>query len=132
MMYNFIFNFFYRYHKKGRSFGPRSTAASAVGMTIFFQFFCIMAAVNFFTGTNLAGTPFSDDYFINKLYLMPFALGYFLLFVLYYTHKRAMAIVNKYPEDYKVITIKNVLSVLLIMFVPLLIGIWFLQHSHGG
>ncbi|MCU0423506.1 MAG: hypothetical protein MUC81_11910 [Bacteroidia bacterium] len=129
-MYSFIFNFFYRYHKKGRSFGPRSTAALAVAITVFFQLFCLATAIKFFTGVNLAGKEFSDDYFTNKLHLMPFMMLYGLIFILYYTHKRAMAIVNKYPQDYKVVTIKNVLLVLLIMIVPLLIGIKFLQHSH--
>lgn len=129
-MYNFIFNFFYRYHKKGRSFGPGSTAALAVAITIFFQIFCLGAAINFFTGLNMAGKALSDDYFTNKLYLMPFMMAYGLVFILFYTHKRSRAIVTKYPKDYKVITVKNVLLVLLIMIVPLLVGIWFLRQGH--
>ncbi|TAE08320.1 MAG: hypothetical protein EAZ47_09465 [Bacteroidetes bacterium] len=129
-MYNFIFNFFYRYHKKGKDFSPRFTAAGAVAITIFFHLFLVVNIITYFTGFNLAGKPFSQDYFINKLYMLPFGLVYLYSFVLFYTHKRAMAIVNKYPQDYKVITFKNVLLVLLIMIVPLLIGIQFLQHSH--
>jgi hypothetical protein len=129
-MYNFIFNFFYRYHKKGKDFSPRFTAAGAVAITIFFQLFLVANIITFFTGVNLAGKPFSQDYFTNKLYWMPFVLVYLYLFVLYYTHKRAMAIVNKYPKDYKVVTLKNILLVLLIMIVPLIIGIQFLQYSH--
>lgn len=129
-MYNFIFNFFYRYHKRERSFGPRSTAALAVAITVFFQFFCLGTMIRFFTGVNLVGKALSEDYFTNKLYLMPFMMVYGLMFILFYTHKRAMAIVNKYPKDYKLITVKNILLVLLIMIAPLLIGIQFLQHSH--
>lgn len=129
-MYNFIFNFFYRYHKRFRDFSPRLTASLAVGITIFFHLFMIANIVTFFTGINFAGKPFSQDYFTNKLYWMPFAMVYGYIFVLYYNHKRAMKIVNKYPEDYKVITFKNILLVLLIMIVPLLIGIQFLNHSH--
>jgi hypothetical protein len=130
-MYNFIFNFFYRYHKQGKSFGPRSTAALAVGTTVFFQFFMLWNGIKYFTGINIFPVKaFSQDYFTNKLYMMPFAIVIAYLFTFYYTHKRAMAIVNKYPKDYKVVTLKNVLLVLLIMIVPLLIGIQFLQHSH--
>jgi hypothetical protein len=129
-MYNFIFNFFYRYHKQGKSFSPRFIAACAVSTTVFFQLFFIANIFTFLTGINLVGIPFSQDYFTNKLYWMPFAVVYGYLFILYYTHKRAMAIINKYPKDYKVVTIKNVLLVLLIMIAPLLIAVNFLQHSH--
>jgi hypothetical protein len=129
-MYHFIFNFFYRYHKQGRSFSPRFIAACAVSTTVFFQLFLMANIITFFTGVNLAGKPYSQDYFTNKLYWMPFVIVYGYLFILYFTHKRAMDIVNKYPEDYKVLTIRNVLLVLLIMIAPLLVGIQFLQHSH--
>ena len=129
-MYNFIFNFFYRYHKKGRSFGPRSTAALAVALAIFFQLFCLGSVIKFFTGINIAGKALSEDYLTNKLYLIPFMMVYGLVFILFYTHKRAMAIVNDFPKDYKVITIKNVLLVLLIIIVPWLLGVLFLQHRH--
>lgn len=129
-MYDFIFNFFYRYHKRGRSFGPRSTAALAVAITTVFQIFCLVAVILFFTGFNIAGKPISHDYLTNKLYLMPFMMAYGLIFILYYNHKRAMTVVNKYPKDYKLITAKNIFLVLIIMIAPLLIGIWFLQHTH--
>lgn len=129
-MYDFIFNFFYRYHKKGKDFSPRYTAAGAVAITIFFHFFLLANIITYLTGFNLAGKPFSQDYFTNKLYMIPFGLVYLYAIVLYYTHKRAMAIVNKYPNDYKAITLKNILFVLLIMILPLIIGIQFLKHNH--
>lgn len=130
-MYNFIFNFFYRYHKKGRSFSPRFIGACAVSITVFFQFFLLWNGIKYFTGFNIFPIKsYNQDYFINKLLYMPFMIVYGYLFILYYTHKRAMTIVNKYPQGYKVVTLKNVLLVLLIMIAPLLIGIWFLQHSH--
>ena len=128
-MYNFIFNFFYRYHKKNRDFSPRFTASAAVAITIFFHLFLIANIITYFTGINLAGKPFSENYFTNKLYMLPFGLIYLYSFVLFYTHKRAMRIVNKYPQNFKVLTLENILFVLLIMIVPLLIGIWFLQYS---
>jgi len=129
-MYNFIFNFFYRYHKKRKDFSPRFTAAGAVAVTIFFHLFLVANIVTYFTDRNLAGKPLSQDYFSNKIIMLPFGLVYLYSFVLFYTHKRAMSIVNKFPQDYEVLTFKNVLLVLLIMIVPLLIGIQFLQHSH--
>lgn len=129
-MYDFIFNFFYRYHKNQRDFSPRFTAAIAVAITIFFQLFMIANIITYFTGVVLGGKPFSQDYFTNKLYYTPFMIAYGLFFVLFYSHKRAMSIVNKYPKDYKAVTIKNVLLILLIMIVPLLLGIQFLQLAN--
>ncbi len=130
-MYNFIFAFHYLFFKKFKNNTSRSMAASFVAVTIFFHFFLVWNSLRYFTGINILPIKsFSQDYFTNKLYLLPLAFVYDYLFVLYYTHKRAMAIVNKYPKDYKVVTLKNVLFVLLIMIVPLLIGIQFLQHSH--
>lgn len=129
-LYDFIFNFFYRYHKKRKDFSPRFTAAGAVAITGFFHLFLIANIVTYFTSVNLAGKPFSQDYFTNKLYLLPAGVIYVYAFVLFYTHKRAMAIVNKYPQDYNVVTIRNVLLVFLIMIAPLIVGVWFLQHSH--
>ncbi len=130
-MYNFIFLFHYLFFKKFKIDIYRSMAASFVAITIFFQFFMVWNSLKYFTGIDILPIkPFSQNYFTNKLYLLPIAIVYDYLFVLYYTHKRAMAIVNKYPKDYKVLTLKNVLLVLLIMIVPLFIGIQFLQHSH--
>lgn len=128
-MYKFIFNFFYRYHKIRKDFSPRFTAASAVAVTVFFHLFLVMSITKYYTGVNLAGKPFSQDYFTNKIYLLPFGIVYLYSFILFFNHKRAMQIVNNYPENYKVITIKNVLLVLLIMILPLLVGIQFLQYS---
>jgi len=130
-MYNFIFSFHYLFFKKFKNNTSRSIAASFVAITIFFHFFLFWNSLRYFTGVDILPVKsFSQDYFINKLYLLPLAFFFDYLFVLYYTHKRAMAIVNKYPKDYKVVTLKNVLFVLLIMIAPLLIGIWFLQHGH--
>ena len=129
-MYNFIFYFFYSYHKKGRSYGPRETAGLAVALTIFLHFFMLWTGVKFFTGINIFPIKkFSDDYFTNKLFFMPFMMAFGFLVVKYYNHKRAMQIINKYPKDYKVVTLRNVLLVILIAIVPLLISIQFVNNT---
>jgi hypothetical protein len=130
-MYNFIFAFHYFFFKKFKNTTHRSMAASFVAITFFIHFFMFWNSILYFTGINILPIkPFDQDYLTNKLYLLPIAFFYDYLFVLFYTHKRAMAIVNKYPQDYEVITLKNVVLVLLIMILPLLIGIQFLLHSH--
>ena len=129
-MYNFIFAFHYLYFKRFNIHTCRSMAASFVALTFFIHFFLVWNSLVFFFGAGfLPIKPFSLDYFINKLYLLPLAFVYDYLFVLYFSHKRAMAIVNKYPKDYNLFTFKNLFLVFLIMIAPLLMGIYFLQHS---
>jgi hypothetical protein len=108
----------------------RSTAALAVGVTVFFHLLLFVNILTFFTGLRLPVKSFSEDYFTNKVYLMPFAMAYGYFFIVYYSHKRAMAIVTKYPKDYKVITFKNFLTVLLIMIVPLIISFQLIKHNN--
>jgi hypothetical protein len=129
-MYNFIFSFFYRYFNKRNDLTPRFSAALAVALTVFFHLFLFANLITFFTDINLAGKPFSQDYSINKLYLMPFGIVYVYSFVFFYNRKRAMAILSKYPTNYKWISVKNILLILLIMIMPFLLGIQFLQHSN--
>ena len=126
-MYHFIFNFFYRYHKGGSN--GRITAALAVALTLFVHIFLLSMFILHFTGYNIWGKPLSSDYFTNKLYLMPFALVYGLLFVLYYNPKRSLAVINKWPEDYKYFSIKNIFWVILIAIVPLVAAVELLQHT---
>jgi hypothetical protein len=129
-MYNFIFAFHYLLFKKLKNNTAKSMAATFVALTFFIQFFLIWNSLRFFTGLNILPIKsLSQDYFTNKLYFLPLAFIYDYLFVLFYTHKRAMAIVNKYPKDYKVLTLKNLLLVLLIMIAPLFIGIQLLTLS---
>ena len=126
-MYKFIFNFFYRYFKKRRDFGARFSASLIVFSTVFFQFTCIASFVRLLTGFNIFGKGFSEDYFTNKLCLMPFGFVLAYVFVFYYSQKRAMSIVNEYPNDYNIYTIKNILLVILILVVPLLLTILFIK-----
>ena len=127
-IYDFVFNFFYRYHKQGKTTQPRINAALAVGITIGSHVFTALSILRYF-GIKVLGPPLSDDYFTNRMLMMPFALLATYMITWFYSHKRAMAIVNKWPKDYDVLTLKNVLAVALLMFGPLLIGIQFLNNS---
>jgi hypothetical protein len=127
-MYDFVFNFMYRYHKKGNSSHYRGTAAGAVAITVLFQLLCLGAILRHYGILDL-GRPLSEDYFTNKMLMLPYALGYLYLFVWFYSHKRALAIVNKWPKDYDVLTLRNVGLVTLIMLGPVFVMISFLKHS---
>lgn len=90
----------------------------------------IWNGLKYIAGIDILPIKFSSrDYFINKVYLMPFMILNGFSFLMFYTQKRAIVIVSKYPKDYKVITFKNIVLVFLIMIVPLIIGVQFL-NSH--
>ncbi len=123
-MYNFLFNFFYRYYKQKKELIFKESAALNVALAIVFQSFCIIAIFRYYFGINLFPIKqYSVDYFTNKWHFAPYMLIYLAVFVIYYTDKRAIKIVSKYPEDYKFMTIRNVILVFTIMFLPLIVGL---------
>ncbi|MBU6123082.1 hypothetical protein [Hymenobacter siberiensis] len=127
-MYDFVFNFIYRYHKKGKTSQYRATAASAVAMTVLFQLLCLGAILRHYGLIDL-GKPLSADYATNKLLMLPLVLAYYYLFIWFYSHKRAVAIVNQWPKDYDVLTARNIGLVSLIMLGPLFVMIAILKLS---
>ena len=125
-MFNFIFNFFYRYHNRSRGGHSRTIAALAVGLTIFLQVLCLTIILQHYGFIEL-GKPLSEDYFTNKMLMLTFGLALSYLPTWYYSHKRAMIIVNKWPKDYEALTVRNVSLVALIMLGPLLVIVAFLK-----
>jgi hypothetical protein len=128
-MFNFIFNFFYRYHKKGGTTDPKTSAAIAVAITASFHIFLLANVIYYYTGIKIFGNGYQHDYFYNKLHYLPFAILYVYGFTWYYNHKRAINIVSRWPKDYRVITFKNIILIFIIMFLPLIIGVQFLNHA---
>jgi len=47
----------------------------------------------------------------------------------FYTRKRVMRIINKYPEDYEVLTLKNIALVFIIMILPIILGAIILNNT---
>ena len=126
-MYDFIFNFHYRYFKRRQNSQARTNAALAVGLTIFFHMMCLGVVLRHFGFISL-GKPLSEDYVTNKMMMLPYGLLISYLFTWYYSHKRAMAIVTKWPKDYEVLTVRNVALVALLMLGPLLMMVAFLKQ----
>lgn len=126
-MYKFLFNFYYRYHDNGELASvPGFTAILAVGSAALFQLFLPLGVVSHFTETNLlvewVGKPYQPLYVVVGLAI------FYMPFFIYYNKKRIAQILNSYPENYKVLTLRNVLLVFLIHFGPLIMSI-FLYHS---
>ena len=63
-----------------------------------------------------------------KMMMLPCGLALSYLLTWYYSHKRAMITVNKWPKDYEVLTVRNVSLVALIMLGPLLVIVALLRH----
>lgn len=122
-MYNFIFNWMYRYHKQGGNIVYRGTAALAVGITVLFHIFLLIKIILVLMGRKFT-LKFSDDYYTNKTYWMPFMFLFFCGFLYYYSHKRAIKIVYSYSKEYKLHTLRNYILISVISILPLLMVIW--------
>lgn len=123
-MYNFIFWFFYKYFEWKDKTPSAFVAASMVMFTLIIHLMLLYSILRYFTGLNVG--VFSDNYVINKLCLLPFALTFMALTYLIYYRKRSAGIVAKYDDNnMEPFTFKNIALVLLIIVVPLIIMVKF-------
>lgn len=130
-MYSFVFYFMYKYHTRFGDFNPRFTASGAVLVTICIHLFFLFCGVKYFSEEGfLNQSSFNDDYFTNKLIWMAILLPFLILSFLYYSKSRVSKIVSKYDaKRIRIFSFKNILYFLVIMFVPLILGVYFLNHS---
>jgi hypothetical protein len=125
-VYSFIFYFFYKYFERRKDSTPRYRAILSVATTIGFHLFCLISIAKYVLDVTIP--KFNDEYLINKLYLMPFALLLILLVYLYYNKKRTEEIIElKEKVVEKVFTIKSIISTILIICVPVIIGVVFIK-----
>jgi len=129
-MYNSIFYYFYKLAlKKGQD--PRLIGSGQVTITQWLQVFFVASVLKYFYKLNLP--RFSDDYFHNKLYVMPFILAWGVIVYLYYNKDRITEILNRRDADSEnLFSFKNTAKVLSLMIVPLLLGILFLKLGQSG
>lgn len=125
-MYNLIFYFFYRYHKRRQDSTPSLTGMVAVSSVLAGHIFLIVNLISFFTGYKVLGGPFSEDYTLNKLYLLPFSILYFLIIVFYYNKKRVEKIKQQW-KDKDVLTFKNGMIIFIVAVLPVVIAIKLLN-----
>lgn len=127
-MYNFIFNWIYRYHEKGGNTVNRETASGAVALTILIHVFLILKIIEICFEVNFSYN-LTDSYSTNKILLFPFGLVYFSLFSWFYTKKRAIRIVKNYKENYQLYTVINFMWLCIMVVVPLVLLIC-LTNNH--
>lgn len=130
-MYNFVFYFIYKYKlRKEDSFEVRFTASIAVLITVFFHLLFVASCIRFFGDYKGKLFQFHNDKMINKVILAIIAIVLIGLNFLYFSKKRTNRIVEKYEKTIEdILSLRNTLMLLVIVFAPLIIGIYFLNHS---
>lgn len=125
-MYKLTFVYFYQLSQK-RNPNPRFVALSYVALTTLFQFAFLLGLLKYILGFIIP--RFDENYFINKLYLIPFILLWLFAFEIIYSKKRTKRILDSYIDKPKVTNLKNTIFVLLFMLVPLAIGIYLFNNG---
>lgn len=125
-MYNLIFVYFY-YLSSKRNPNPRFVGLTFVALTTLFHFVFLLGIMRYLFGIILP--RFDERYFINKIYLIPFVVLWLFAFELFYNKKRAKKIIDLFEEQYSIINFKNTLVILIIMFAPLLAGIFLFNNA---
>ena len=110
----------YRHHKRSNNGTERITAVGAVALTIAFQLLLLLKVIEILKKRKMLQS-FNNDYFTNKMILLPFGLLFILGFSIYYSKKRIDLIVNSYPVDYKLYTFNNYLRLFMICILPLIL-----------
>lgn len=123
-MYNFLFNFYYRYHNNGSPVSaPQFTAILAVASAVAFQVFFFLSLFEFTTGSRMFSASVRGQTMNTTNFVLAMA-AYIGLFSLYYNKERTLKVLRKYPENYKAVTITNVFLVFLIHLLPLIAGVF--------
>ena len=125
-MYKLTFVYFYQLSQK-RNPNPRFVALSYVALTALFQFAFLLGLLKYILGFTIP--RFDENYFLNKLYLIPFILLWLFVFEIIYNKKRTKRILNTYVDKPKVTNLKNTIFVLLFMLVPLIVGIFLFNNG---
>jgi hypothetical protein len=125
-MYKLTFVYFYKLSQK-KNPNPRFVALSYVALTALFQFAFLLGLLKYILGFIIP--RFDENYFLNKLYLIPFILLWLFAFEVIYNKKRTKKILNSYIDKPKVINLKNTIFVLLFMLVPLVVGIYLFNNG---
>ena len=113
-MYKLTFVYFYQLSKK-RNPNPRFVALSYVALTALFQFAFLLGLLRYILGFIIP--RFDENYFLNKLYLIPFILLWLFAFEIIFNKNRTKRILSSYIDKPKVINLKNTIFVLLFMLV---------------
>ena len=79
-------------------------------------------------GLDILGLFLSEDYSYNKLILMPIVSIFFVLFIRSFSGNKGEKIISKWPENYKLITAKNIFFLFVIIVIPATLMICFANY----
>lgn len=126
-MYQFIFHIYYSAFRKLNAMNPRDNAIGFVALTIFFQGFLALSLLDYFDSNLLRKIPY-------HLHLI--TLLFFLISTIHFTWKyfNLDRIKENNPNSSSVKAELNLMELafaLLLTFIPLLLGIYFLNHKNN-
>lgn len=130
-MYYFVYYFMYRFQRnKSDEISSRYLASAAVLITIVFQCFSILAAIRYFFDYKEKFFQFNADKQLNRLIQLLLLMVFLVITNFFFNKKKAEKIISNYDEKIdNIFSVKCIILFLLITVVPLLVGIYFVNHS---
>lgn len=125
-MYKLTFVYFYQLTKRINP-DPRLVAVSLLSTTVLFHFAFLLGALRFIFDFILP--RFDESFILNKIYLIPIAILWLLLFELFFSKKSTDKILDSFSDTQKVVTLKNTVLIILFIFAPLVLGILLFNLS---
>jgi len=127
-MYNFVYYFFYRYFKDKGNDTYKFMASSSVFLTVLFHFITILRIIEISFKVVLPRYVFYKDYLNNKMAYFPVVFILIFVFYFFYNKKRVDHIVNTYPKDFDIYSVKSIVKILLICLLPLLLVPYLINY----
>jgi len=124
-MYNFIYYFFFQFFSWKKDNDPKDSALYGVMLAFFCHGFFVVTTINFITESNFLASGFGKN--SHKFYAAPFIIA-IMFFVHRIFKKKSERIIEKYKGK-KMLTATNILFAVLLIIVPLILGIQFLNHE---
>lgn len=123
-MYDYIYLFFYKFFEWKNDNEPKDSAIYGIMITIFFHLFFLYTAFSYFTNLNPLAIAFGTDN--SKFFWIPLVVV--LMFLIHRIFKRrADKILTSENLNKELLTFKNIITVVLLVFGPLFLGIQFLN-----
>lgn len=121
----------YRFQRnKTDEVSSRYLASAAVLITITFQCFLILAGIRYFFDYKEKLFQFNENKQVNRLIQLVLVVVLLAITNFFFNKKRAEVIISNYDDKIDdIFSIKNIIVFLLITVAPLLLGIYFVNHS---
>ena len=127
-MYRFVYWFFYKYFIWKKGFESSFLASSMVGLTFIFHLILILSIIMYTTGWKILEFLQGFNYSTRKLIMIPFTFLFFWFIDLIYFKRKKQVILGDY-EKMNPFSIKSISSIILLLIMPLILGIWLFNRE---